>query len=227
MCTPVNVLVKLVVPIDYFHPVCVSCLWARCVQCSMYYFALRQFLRRMLPPCNVLASRSKPMAMPYCKGFAGWIVSLLCFHLVKLQNPHIFILFSGKHFHPLENLSCFSTASWCQSWGANSPNHRHYSNCSQTTALGKGTIRVTFGFCTLLLATFILAHLTGRSSGIYWQKPKIWTVMDSWVTVITWAVYNLVKETKCKQEDRKFSAGQSKVSGTDSTVGVKMGKSSF
>lgn len=51
------------------------------------------------------------MAMPYCKGFAGWIVSLLCFHLVKLQNPHIFILFSGKHFHPLENLSCFSTAS--------------------------------------------------------------------------------------------------------------------
>lgn len=193
------------VPSDYFHPVCVSCLWARCMQYSKQYSVLR-----LQEGCCLLV-------MFWLGGTSPWhchtvkVLQVRLFHSAfPMLNsrvpppPHGLILFSGKHFHPLENLSCFCAPSWCQSWGGSSQNHRHYSNCSQTTALGEGTIRVTFGFCSLMLATFILAPLTARSSGTCWHWPKIWTVMNSLATVFTWAVYNLVKETNCEQEDHRI-----------------------
>ena len=57
-----------------------------------------------------------------------------------------------------------------------------------------------------------------------WWWPKIWNVMDSLVTLFIWAVYNLVKETKCEQEnDRVQSSLQAKAS-WDSALRVKVGK---
>ena len=166
-------------------------------------FCFKIVLRSMLPACfNVLARRSTSMSVHILQE----IISVFCLHRARLWDPHVFNLCSGKHFHPFENLSCLPTASWCPSWGASSQNRRHYPSYSQTTALGKTMIMFTLGFRIMMLATFILATLTARSLGICWQWPNIWNVMNGLLTVFIWVVYNLVKETKCEQENDRIQS---------------------